>query len=226
MPMYGAISFSEILKVQNFEYAKVQTGRYAVIVTVSSYKGGVGKTTTAVHLAAFLQGIGPTVLIDGDPNRSATGWAKRGSLPFAVVDERRAAKVARDYQNLVIDTAARPSQEDMQALAAGCDLLVIPSTADALALDALLLTVEALRSLPAACYRVLLTMLPPKPSKDGEEARAMLQEAGLPMFAGGIRRAVAFQRAALAGVSVRDLHDTRARAAWEDYCAIGKELTA
>ena len=226
LPTYGRTLFRELLKVQTFEYAKFQQGRYAVIVTVSSYKGGVGKTTTAVHLAAFLQGSGPTVLIDGDPNRSATGWAKRGSLPFAVVDERQAAKVARDYQHLVIDTQARPSQEDMQALAAGCDLLVIPSTADALALDALMLTVDALRSLPAAQYRVLLTMLPPKTSRDGDEARAMLQEAGLPMFSAGIRRAVAFQRAALAGFAVCDVHDARAKAAWDDYCAVGRELTA
>lgn len=62
-----------------------------MIVTVASHKGAVGKTTTAVHLAGFLQGKAPTLLIDGDPNRSATGWAKRGKLPFRVIDERQAA---------------------------------------------------------------------------------------------------------------------------------------
>jgi chromosome partitioning protein len=31
-----------------------------MIVTVASYKGGVGKTATALHLAAFLKAIGST----------------------------------------------------------------------------------------------------------------------------------------------------------------------
>jgi chromosome partitioning protein len=61
-----------------------------MIITVASFKGGVGKTTTAVHLAAYLASAGSVVLIDGDPNRSATGWAKRGNLMFEVVDERQA----------------------------------------------------------------------------------------------------------------------------------------
>ena len=38
-----------------------------MFVTVASYKGGVGKTTTAVHLAAYFQELAPTILIDGDP---------------------------------------------------------------------------------------------------------------------------------------------------------------
>ena len=52
-----------------------------MITTVASFKGGVGKSTTAVHLAAYLHLRGPTLLIDGDPNRSVTGWSKRGASP-------------------------------------------------------------------------------------------------------------------------------------------------
>jgi chromosome partitioning protein len=187
-----------------------------MIVTVASHKGGVGKTTTAVHLAGFLQGKAPTLLIDGDPNRSATGWAKRGKLPFRVIDERQAARFARDYKHVVIDTEARPEEGDMRALADGCDLLVIPSCPDALSLDALMQTAGALEQLGGR-FKVLLTIIPPKPSRDGEEARATLKECGLPLFAGSVRRLVAFQKAALAGVLVNAVDDPRARLGWDDY---------
>ena len=140
-----------------------------MIVTVASFKGGVGKTTTAVHLAAYLQTKGKTLLIDGDPNRSASGWSKRGSLPFKVIDERQAAKHAKDFDHIVIDTEARPEREDLEALAGGRDLLVLPTTPDALALDALTQTIDALKSIGTDRYRILLTIIPPKPSKDGDE---------------------------------------------------------
>jgi chromosome partitioning protein len=195
-----------------------------MIVTVASFKGGVGKTTTAVHLAAYLQMKAPAVLVDGDDNNSATAWAKRGSLPFPVVDARQTARVARQYEHLIIDTPARPSQEDLRDLVEGCDLLIIPSTPDALSLDALMLTVEALRSLGTNRFRILLTVIPPRPSRDGDEARAMLLEEKLPLFKSGVRRLAAFQKAALAGALVRDVADPRAIAGWEDYEAVGKEI--
>ena len=118
-----------------------------MIITVASFKGGVAKTTTAVHIATYLNQSKTTLLIDGDPNRSVTGWSKRGTLPFKVIDERQAARYARDFEHIVIDTQARPSPEDLEALAGGCDLLVVPTTPDAMALDALLLMVDTLKSL-------------------------------------------------------------------------------
>lgn len=196
-----------------------------MIVTVASFKGGVGKTVTALHLSAFLQRHGSTVLVDGDPNRSSTGWMNRGELPFKVVDERQAVKFARDYEHIVIDTAARPDSDELNTLAEGCDLLVLPTTPDALSLDALVLTVNELQTIGRTDgYRILLTMLPPKPSRDGQQARSTLEDNGFPVFGGEIRRLVAFQKAALTGALVHDVKDPRAGSAWDDYVRVGEEI--
>ncbi len=195
-----------------------------MIITVASFKGGVGKTTTAVHLAAYLQKRAKTLLLDGDQNRSALAWTERGALPFKVADERQAARFARDYEHTVIDTEAHPSESDLRTLVGGCDLLVIPTTPDGLSLHALMQTVSALERLGAESYRVLLTIVPPRPSRDGDEARELLKARGLPLFKGEIRRRVAFQKAVLSGVPVYAVDDPRAGEAWADYERIGREI--
>lgn len=195
-----------------------------MILTVASFKGGVGKSTTAVHLAAYFSAKAKTVLVDGDPNRSATSWARKGQLPFQVVGEHQAAIYARECEHLIIDTKARPEPQDLKALAEGCHLLVLPCTPDPLSLEALMLTISALHSLGSERYRILLTIVPPKPIPEGGNARRAIVEAGLPIFSSEVRRIMAFQRAVLEGVTVDQVKDERAGFGWQDYESIGKEI--
>jgi chromosome partitioning protein len=50
---------------------------------------------------------------------------------------------SRNFDHVAIGIAARPSHEDLEALADECNLLILPTTPDALAMDALLQTVGA-----------------------------------------------------------------------------------
>jgi chromosome partitioning protein len=191
------------------------------IITVTGYKGGVGKSTTAIHLATFFSERGKTVLVDGDPNRTAIAWAERGSLPFSVADERQAMKVIAGADYVIIDTPARPNSDDLKELAKGCELLILPTAPDILSLQPML---ETVRDLGSAIYRALITIVPPPPNREGEAMRKELREGGIPVFQSMVRRTVGYQKAALAGIPIRDIEDARLRAAWKDYQSLGKEI--
>jgi chromosome partitioning protein len=193
------------------------------IITVTGYKGGIGKSTTAFHIASYFSDLGKTVLIDGDPNRTALKWAGRnaGQLPFTVADERQAMKIIPGMDYVIIDTPARPNSDDLKELAKGCDLLILPTSPDVVSLEPML---ETARDVGEAKFRALITIVPPHPSREGELMRVDLEEGGIPVFKAMIRRTVGFAKAAMAGHPIRDLDDSRARAAWGDYKALGDEI--
>lgn len=199
-----------------------------MIITVTSYKGGVGKTTTAIHLAAYLQRLAPTLLVDGDAIRSATKWSQRGDdrgLPFKVVTHAQMVSHLRDYQHIIIDTEGNPTDDDFRDLAANCDLLVIPAVPESVANDGLTHTLAKLHQLKNDRHRVLLTMVPPKPRTEGQQLREMLRREGIPAFTAEIPRLAAFEKAAAEGVPVYSVRDDRnAGRAWNAYEAAGREI--
>lgn len=196
-------------------------------VAVASFKGGVGKTTTAIHIAAYLQTLGPTLLLDGDGTRNATEWAGRGAgLPYRTADVRSAVKLARSFEHTVIDTGQRPSDADLKALAEGCDLLIIPAVPATMDSDGLRLTIDALTEMKASNYRVLITKAPPPPQAEAANLRSALKRARIPTFAVSIPLLKAFEKAAAAGVIVSDVDDPRAARAWEAYVSTGKEVVS
>lgn len=193
------------------------------IITITGYKGGIGKSTTAFHLAAYFSDIGKTVLIDGDPNRTALKWSGRSSeqLSFTVADERQAMKIIPGMEFVIIDTPARPNSDDLKELAKGCDLLILPTSPDVVSLEPML---ETARDVGEAKFRALITIVPPHPSREGEMMRDDLNEGGIPVFKTMIRRTVGFAKAAMSGRPIRDVEDARARAAWGDYKSLGDEI--
>lgn len=203
-----------------------------MMLSIASFKGGVGKSTLAIHLACYVQQrLGKVMLLDSDPNRSCLAWQARGRqakepLPFIVAD---AANTTPDrikqYGNYVCDTKARLELEELSSLAKISDLVLVPTIPDALSLDALLLNVRAMEQLGIQNYKIVLNIVPPRPNLDGERALEFLRSQNLPVCSHSIRRFTAVSRSAAEGIPVYAMKgDANAKIAWRDYVAVGEEI--
>jgi chromosome partitioning protein len=172
-----------------------------MLVAVINRKGGAGKTTLAVHLAAALNDhANPVALVDLDEeNRSAQDYAAGGALPYTTTDATGwAAGLNRQpWAHVVADAYARPTPAQLRDLATRSDLLLVPTPPDAVSLRVLAQLVPHLRLLPAP-FAVVLTVVPPRPSRAAERARRDLLAGGVPLLETTLPRAAAVATAARA----------------------------
>jgi chromosome partitioning protein len=103
--------------------------------------------------------------------------------------------------------------------------MIVPAVPESVATDGLMHTLMKLQGLKSSSFRILLTMVPPRPRTDGALLREELVRAELPIFSAEIPRLAAFEKAAAEGVPVYAVRDDRnAVRAWTAYEAAGQEI--
>src|SRR3954465_2700000 len=180
-------------------------------IALISQKGGVGKTTLAIHLATAFETAGrQTLLVDLDPQTSAAEWkdARHAERPYvmAVPPSRlgKTLEAAKEHQAelVVLDTAPHSEGTALDA-ARAADLILVPCQPSIMDLRAMRKTTDLLNYLKKPTYAVLNEVAPQGTVAD-EAGRAITAQFGMPMCPIRLGQRVAFNRCLLTGQTAQE----------------------
>ena len=194
---------------------------------VACSKGGVGKTTIATHLAADAAVSGlRTVLVDADPQGSATRWCeRRAGMASAVlpVDGTRKAwrkRVPDDAQRVVVDAPAGAMADDLEEFLEVADAMLVPMQPSALDIEASVHFLETVGRHPRVRkgkLRVGLVANRLKPHTNAsQQAVELLRTWPLPLV-GQLRDSQAYVVLTGLGKSLFDYHSAQVREHQQDW---------
>jgi chromosome partitioning protein len=181
------------------------------IVAVCGQKGGVGKTTIALGLAATTADIsGRALVVDVDPQGTADEIADAAgdALPFDFAADDNPANLAqlrqaRDYDTVFADCPGSLDSHDvLREILTVADVAIIPMVPERAAITPTLRTV-ALAARAGIPARVVINMADPlRGPGPVEAAREKLDLEGVPYFHSIVRRYVAHSQSQLDGVMI------------------------
>lgn len=201
------------------------------ILVILNGKGGVGKTTTSVNLAAQFGQKNQVLLIDADIQGSATWWVGRNQNPLGFdLSQESNPQLLGDlrkitgYDLVVVDTPPALHSEALATVVAIADYLVLPTPPSAMDLAVLVETVKTAVRPVGVPHRVLLTKVDARSVGEAKEAQETLLRLGIPAFKAFIRNYKAHERAALEGVTITQWRGHNAKEAELDYRRVAIEL--
>ncbi|MGO9158593.1 ParA family protein [Mycobacterium sp.] len=162
-------------------------------------KGGVGKTTTAMYLAAAAVRRGvPVRVVDADPQGSASSWADRAAyrgtpLPFDVSPAMAAGVrvLSSEPDELILIDTPPGTASVIDAAIDAADLVIIPTGARAADIDRVWPTLDITKHRPTT---ILLTLVDMRKVEAVEMPRG-LAEANAPVLRCIVRDLAAIERA-------------------------------
>ena len=195
------------------------------VISVVNQKGGAGKTTTAITLSAMLGDKHKVLLVDTDPQGSATWWQKGGAMNFDLSTERNPSLLRRlrtidTYDYLIVDTPPNVGAEELAAAVDGSHFVVVPSASKMLDIQSVMTTIRRL----AGLHKVLLTRVDPRSIREGRGAIEALEEMGIPVFKAIVREYKAHSNAAGRRMPITSFRGPYQKAAESDYRSVLKEL--
>lgn len=205
------------------------------VTAVVNQKGGAGKTTLAMNLAAGLSRRGETAVIDLDPQGSSRQWATLGSAPFPATvkqmsgkwDAQSLQKGFRAYRYTVLDCPpSLDSHASLQALRA-CDIALIPILPSPVDLWASLRLPQEIAEARKVNRKLraflVLNQMEPR-SALSASMREALEEFDITVLDAVMRRRAVYRGAALDGVSVYQLGGRGTQAAAEIEAIINEVI--